>query len=58
MIGQALSRCIGIKKDGLFMFASELKSFHEHPAFQNELNHDGLTLFLQYGYIPQPHTIF
>ncbi len=46
------------KKDGLFMFASELKSFHEHPAFQKELNHDGLTLFLQYGYIPQPHTIF
>lgn len=46
------------QKDGLFMFASELKSFHEHPAFQNELNHDGLTLFLQYGYIPQPHTIF
>lgn len=46
------------QKDGLFMFASELKSFHEHPAFQKELNHDGLTLFLQYGYIPQPHTIF
>src|SRR5690606_10219855 len=46
------------QKDGLFMFASELKSFHEHPAFQKELNHDGLTLFLQYGYIPQPNTIF
>lgn len=45
-------------KDGLFMFASELKSFHEHPAFVKEMNHDGLTLFLQYGYIPQPHTIF
>lgn len=46
------------QKDGLFMFASELKSFHEHPGFQKELNHDGLALFLQYGYIPQPHTIF
>lgn len=45
-------------KDGLFMFASELKSFHEHPKFQKALNHDGLALFLQYGYIPQPHTIF
>ena len=43
---------------GLFMFASELKSFHQHPDFQKELNHDGLALFLQYGYIPQPHTIF
>lgn len=46
------------QNDGLFMFASELKSFHEHPAFVKELNHDGLALFLQYGYIPQPHTIF
>jgi asparagine synthase (glutamine-hydrolysing) len=45
-------------KDGLFMFASELKSFHKHPTFVKELNHDGLALFLQYGYIPQPHTIF
>lgn len=45
-------------KDGLFMFASELKSFHEHPKFQKQLNNDGLALFLQYGYIPQPHTIF
>lgn len=46
------------QKDDFFMFASELKSFHEHPAFVKELNHDGLALFLQYGYIPQPHTIF
>lgn len=46
------------QKDGLFMFASELKSFHHHPMFAKELNHDGLTLFLQYGYIPQPYTIF
>lgn len=46
------------QKDGLLMFASELKSFHEHPAFVKELNHDGLALFLQYGYIPQPHSIF
>lgn len=46
------------QKDGLFMFASELKSFHHHPAFIKELNPDGLALFLQYGYIPQPHTIF
>ncbi|WP_417559376.1 asparagine synthase (glutamine-hydrolyzing) [Marinomonas sp.] len=45
-------------KDGLFMFASELKSFHEHSDFQKELNYDGLALYLQYGYIPQPHTIF
>jgi asparagine synthase (glutamine-hydrolysing) len=45
-------------KNNLFLFASELKSFHQHPGFQKELNADGLALFLQYGYIPQPHTIF
>lgn len=46
------------QRDELFMFSSELKSFHEHPGFQKDLNHDGLALYLQYGYIPQPHTIF
>jgi asparagine synthase (glutamine-hydrolysing) len=25
-------------KDGLFMFASELKAFHEHPNFQKKIN--------------------
>jgi len=45
-------------KDGLFLFASELKSFHQHPSFNHELNTGALSLFLQYGYIPQPHTIY
>ena len=45
-------------KDGLFMFASELKSFHQHPNFEKEINYDGLALYFQFGYIPQPHTIF
>jgi asparagine synthase (glutamine-hydrolysing) len=25
-------------KNGLFLFASELKAFHEHPGFEKELN--------------------
>jgi len=45
-------------KNGLFMFASELKSFHEHPDFIKEINVDALALFFQYGYILQPYTIF
>ena len=45
-------------KNGLFMFASELKSLHEHPSFCKEINKQGLSLFFQYGYIPQPYTIF
>ena len=55
---------IGVKplfwyyKDNLFMFASELKAFHKHPKFKKELNEIGLSLFLQYGYIPAPYSIF
>ncbi|MFC5190244.1 asparagine synthase (glutamine-hydrolyzing) [Algoriphagus aquatilis] len=44
--------------DGLFLFASELKSFHEHPSFIKEIDTQGLSLFFQYGYIPEPYTIF
>jgi asparagine synthase (glutamine-hydrolysing) len=45
-------------RDGLFLFASELKSFYEHPCFKKEINTDSLALYLTYGYILQPHTIF
>ncbi len=45
-------------KDGLFLFASELKSFHSHPNFQKEINRDVLALYLQYGYVMQPYSIF
>ena len=45
-------------KNGLFMFSSELKAFHQHPKFEKKLNLEGLSLFLQYGYISAPYTIF
>jgi len=45
-------------KDGLFMFASELKSLHQHPDFEKEINQDVLALYMQYGYIMQPYSIF
>jgi asparagine synthase (glutamine-hydrolysing) len=45
-------------KEGLLLFSSELKSFHQHPQFEKKLDFGGLSLFLQYGYIPQPSTIF
>ena len=41
-----------------FLFSSELKSFHEHPAFKKELNKEVLPHYFQFGYIPAPHTIF
>jgi len=46
------------KKDNVFLFASELKSFHESEYFDKEIDRNALTLYLQYGYIPQPYTIF
>ncbi len=45
-------------KNDLLLFASELKSFHQHPAFQKELDLDSLALYFQYSYIPVPYTIF
>ena len=45
-------------KDNLFLYASELKSFHKHPGFKKEINIDAVAAFLQYGNIPTPHCIF
>ncbi|MFZ9388917.1 MAG: asparagine synthase (glutamine-hydrolyzing) [Chitinophagaceae bacterium] len=45
-------------KNGLFLFGSELKTFHEHPGFEKELNTDVLASYMQYGYVPTPHSIF
>lgn len=44
--------------DGLFMFASELKSFHQHPNFNKEINHGAVSKFLQVGYINSPDCIY
>ena len=45
-------------KNGLFMFSSELKSFHKSSLFQKQLNLEALAQFLMYGYILEPYTIF
>ncbi len=46
------------QKNGLLLFASELKAFHTQRQFEKELNPDALGYYLQYGYIPTPYTIF
>lgn len=46
------------QKDGLFLFASELKAFHKHPDFDKTINQQAVSLFLQTGYINSPHSIF
>ncbi len=45
-------------KNGLFLFASELKAFHRHPGFSKELDDDAVAAFMQFGYVPTPHCIF
>ena len=55
---------VGIKplyyymEDGLFLFASELKSMMKHPGFSGRISPDGLALFLRYDYVRSPHTIY
>jgi len=44
--------------NNLFIFASEIKAIVEHPAVKRELSYEALSLFLQFGYIPAPHSIF
>lgn len=46
------------QKEDTLLYASELKSFHQHPKFQKVINHNAVALFLQYQYIPEPHSIF
>ncbi len=40
------------------LFGSELKALRAHPAFDAEVDRGALTLLLQHGYIPAPHSIY
>jgi asparagine synthase (glutamine-hydrolysing) len=41
-----------------FLFASELKAFHRHPAFEKKIDLSSLKTFFLNGNIPAPGTIF
>ena len=43
---------------GRFMFASELKALHYHPAFDRTLDKEAVSLFLRQGYVHAPSSIF
>ncbi len=45
-------------QDGLFLFSSELKAFHQHPRFQKKININAVAAFMQFGNVPTPHCIF
>ncbi|WP_339816143.1 asparagine synthase (glutamine-hydrolyzing) [uncultured Imperialibacter sp.] len=44
--------------NGVFLFASELKAFHQHPLFEKEIDSQSVNLYLNYGYVPSPYSIF
>ncbi|MEO8148387.1 MAG: asparagine synthase (glutamine-hydrolyzing) [Bacteroidia bacterium] len=44
--------------ENLFLFGSELKSFHQHHQFKKQISNDALALYFQHGYIPAPHCVF
>jgi asparagine synthase (glutamine-hydrolysing) len=44
--------------DGVFLFASELKSFSQYPAFEKKISTEGLPLYFKFGYYPAPYTVF
>jgi len=44
--------------NGTFIFGSELKSLVLHPAFKKELDLESVNKYLQFDYVPTPHTIW
>lgn len=46
------------QRNGLLLFASELKAFHAHPAFDKELDREAIALYFRYGFVPDPKCIF
>lgn len=46
------------QSENILMWASELKCFHQHPAFKKELNIESVKSFIQLGYVPSPDSIF
>lgn len=41
-----------------FYFASELKALKAHPAFGAKISQHALLMYLRYGYVPSPHSIY
>ncbi len=44
--------------EAAFIFGSELNALKQHPSFEGEISRASLCLFMRYGYVPGPHSIF
>ncbi|HRJ69300.1 MAG TPA: asparagine synthase (glutamine-hydrolyzing) [Beijerinckiaceae bacterium] len=40
------------------LFASELRCFRQHPEFRAEIDPEGLSAYVRFGYVPHPHSIY
>jgi asparagine synthase (glutamine-hydrolysing) len=45
-------------QDGVFLFASELKSLHPHPSMRAQIDRPALLNYLRAGYVPAPGSIY
>jgi asparagine synthase (glutamine-hydrolysing) len=43
---------------GAFLWASELKALTAHPSFEAEIDRSSIALFLKFGYVPAPYSIY
>lgn len=41
-----------------FLFASELKALKRHPRFSGRIDREALTLYLRFGFVPAPYSIY
>lgn len=41
-----------------FLFGSQLKSLSVHPCWKGNIDRDALSLFMKYGYVPTPYSIY
>jgi len=42
----------------VFLFASELKALRAHPAFVSRIDRNAVGLYMQFGYVPAPLSIY
>ena len=48
----------GLTRDGVLLFGSELKALRRHPSWEGEIDRDAMALFMRYGYVPAPYSIY